>query len=272
MPNIVVFMVVKDVSKKQSLFEEVVAQASKISDCFYVVDHGSTDGTDRMIHMFADQHAFSVELIHEPHAAGNMDEMKGKHYRILGARAKSGSGRPFVLLLDWDEVMSDALIWEIAEQTLTEDVYLLNRQTFFLGKVIDRGTFLPLLFRPEWLEVWAFKKVHDLYRIHSKKVRKLINPVFHYSFENVREAIDKTRFYAEIEGKELFASRPNSYKCFIGFQLLWKAGLYFVHSLIKYRNFLHVEGWAYASWIFSSYLMQYMYYLEASNTSKTPKN
>ena len=83
MLDITLFMVVRNVSSKERLFRRVVETAARVSSSWYIVDHGSTDGTDAVIADLCRTHDIPCEYVHEPHDAGTMDEMKGKHYRIL---------------------------------------------------------------------------------------------------------------------------------------------------------------------------------------------
>ena len=117
--------------------------------------------------------------------------------------------RQHVLILDWDEVVDDLLADEIARLDGSMDAYLINRHTYLLGEPIDRNAFLPLLFEVRGVEVGAFKKFHDLYRVRSQRVVKLNGILHHYSWESVEDMFRKNLYYARNEGSDLYEQEQN---------------------------------------------------------------
>jgi hypothetical protein len=53
----------------------------------------------------------------------------------------------YIFLLDWDEVISEDLATEILGLDLTKSLYMIDRQTYFLGEIVSHNDRLPLLFR-----------------------------------------------------------------------------------------------------------------------------
>lgn len=56
-------MVLRNVESKKRLFYEVFKQASKISKDFFVVNHGSTDGTEEIIQELSIKNNTNTQLI-----------------------------------------------------------------------------------------------------------------------------------------------------------------------------------------------------------------
>jgi hypothetical protein len=100
-----------------------------------------------------------------------MDDMKAKYYKALYEKYKNT--RQFIFILDWDEVISDGLASEINKLDMNNDVYLINRHTYLISRAMDSASYLPLLFESKSVEINTFAKFHDLYRIRSKKIKKI---------------------------------------------------------------------------------------------------
>lgn len=260
-------MVVRNTLKKADLLENVVRQAAKISNAFYVVNHGSVDETETFFHELSQKYSFHLEFANEPFE-GTMDEMKGKHYQVLKNRKQAGNGREYIFILDWDEVLSDELVTELQNLNLQADVYKIERNTFFLGKVIDKWVFLPLLFKPEALEVGAFQALHDLYRIKSTSVQKLRNVIWHYSFGSFDDYLAKVSFYGKIEAQEMFKNNPNITLQSVFFKMLFGWIPMFGYTLIIPKNYKHKEGWIYVFCSVVMHFAKHVYwfeYLQANN-------
>jgi hypothetical protein len=261
-------MVIRNVSPKEELFQEVLTQAKKVSKKFYVVDHGSDDNTKDIVRRNIPKW-YTLDYVKEDYT-WTMDEMKWKHSEILmGIQEKVGDFS-HIFILDWDEVISDSLIEEINNSNLDElDIFYLKRHTFFLDKIISWDEFLPLLYRPSFLHIWPHEKLHSLYRVAEDRWRHKYSKweILHYSFKDIEELIRKTSFYAKIEWYSLYESNPRKNKYIIGVRLLWKSMMNFIYSLFVRGNILHFEWIIYSFWILSSYNIQYMYYNERGNFS-----
>jgi len=257
--SLCIYMVIRNASAKQALFEKVVSQAAKISHQFYIVNHGSDDNTSDILTNLEKKLQLKLEVANEPFE-GTMDDMKAKHYKIL--KEKYGKERNFIFILDWDEVITDSLAEEINQLKWEKDVYLINRHTYFIKHPIDKNAFLPLLFETNSVEVNTFAKFHDLYRIHSQNTQKLSGILEHYSFDGVKDAMNKNIFYAQGEAQDLFEKEPHLSGFSVFFRFLFEAAAYFAYTLFYHANFLHTEGWLYSFNWCAYKLDKYLFYLE----------
>lgn len=257
--KICIYMVVRNAMARSELFERVIEKASKITKEFFIVDHGSADDSVQYISDLWRKFQIHIDIQQEKYL-GTMDEMKWKYYHIL--REKYKGAWKYIFILDWDEVCSDALIKEINSLDFTNDVYLINRHTFLLTSPIDRNSFLPLLFEVSSVEVGAFQEFHDLYRIKSKKIKKLRSILLHYSYENIQSFFQKNLFYAAWEAKALFKCNPNFSTFLISLRCLWEWLQYFIYTLVYHYNFLTFDGWFYSFNWFVYKFYKYLFYRE----------
>ena len=118
---------------------------------------------------------------------------------------------------------------------------MLDRQTFYLGKIISYNDRLPLLFRHGAVKVGAFKAVHDLYRVQTQDIKYLNSPLLHYSFRDVNDLIKKTSFYTKIQAAEEFSkdSSLSGYK--IIFRIFFNWIPLFIYTLMVKRNYRTIE-------------------------------
>ncbi len=258
-PEIIIYMVVRNVSQKLKLFTEVLHQARKISPHFYIVNHGSSDDTIDIINDFSDKNELNLELVNESFT-GTMDDMKGKHYQVL--KNKYGNEKKFIFILDWDEVLDDWLIEEIKMLDFSHDVYMINRHTYLISKSIDQNSYLPLLFEINSVEIAPFEKFHKLYNILSDNTKKLDWVLHHYSYENIQELLNKNIFYGKNEAIDLYEKNKNISNTLIFFKFIMEWSTYFVYTLFYHFNFLNLEWWLYSlNWYVYKYY-KYLFYLE----------
>ncbi len=171
--------------------ERCIRSVLSISDEVIVVDSGSTDRT--------------LQIARSLGARVVVREWEGyvkqKNYAVSLARGE------WVLSLDADEELTRELAREI-ERTLSKpayDCYLLNRQTYFLGKFLEHGWF------PEWrLRLFRRGKGvfvdegHDVCRCDGSvgKIKKGV--MHHYSFESLEEHFAKNIRYARMVSELLY--------------------------------------------------------------------
>lgn len=260
--KIIIYMVVKNVFKKLELFTNVVTQSSKISKDFFIVNHWSDDNTINLINSLSSSLKLNVELINEKFI-WTMDDMKWKYYKIL--KEKYSKNRNFIFILDWDEVLDNKLIDQINWLDFTNDVYMINRHTYLIKNPIDRNAYLPLLFETNSVEIAPFEKFHKLYQINSKNIKKLDWILHHYSYESIKDLINKNIYYSKNEAIDLFEKNKSINNLMIFIKFLFEWTLYFLYTLFYHFNFLTLEWWLYSiNWYIYKFY-KYLFYLELKN-------
>lgn len=257
--KIIIYMVVKNVSKKLELFTNVVKQASKISKDFFIINHWSDDNSIQIINNIKNSLNLNLELINEDFV-WTMDDMKWKYYKVL--KEKYIKEKTFIFILDWDEILDDKLIDEINLLDFKNDVYMININTYLIKKVIDRNHFQPRFFEINSVEVSSFSKFHNLFNIKSKNIQKLNWVLHHYSYRTIQDLINKNIFYAKWEAQELFEKDRsiNNFAIFLKFLFEWT--LYFLYTLIYHFNFFTWEWWFYSFNWYVYKFYKYLFYLE----------
>lgn len=255
-------MVVKNISKKIELFTNVVTQASKISKDFFIVNHWSDDNTINLINSLSSDLKLNLELINEEFI-WTMDDMKWKYYKVL--KEKYWKNRNFIFILDWDEVLDNKLIDQINWLDFTNDVYMINRHTYLIKNPIDRNAYLPLLFETNSVEIAPFEKFHKLYQINSKNIKKLDWILHHYSYESIKDLINKNIYYSKNEAIDLFEKNKSINNLMIFIKFLFEWTLYFLYTLFYHFNFLTLEWWLYSINWYVYKFYKYLFYLELKN-------
>jgi hypothetical protein len=255
-------MVVKNPHLKKDLFLDVVDKSREVCDQLYIVNHQSDALSDNCfkeaIQIYEDSYSYIEDV-----NIGTMDEVKGYHYSEI-EKLFQNTGT-FILMLDWDEVLSPELIREInniKKSESTHDIYKIPRTTFCLDSVIDAGTYLPILFRISKVRVGAFKKVHDLYRIESDDVVVMKSPLLHYSYANISELFSKHNYYAQAEAQDLYSSTPDISSGLVILRMISEACIFFIYTLLRYNNYTNRVGWLYCLSYFSYKLQKYFFYTE----------
>jgi len=260
--KIIIYMVVKNVSKKLELFTNVVTQASKVSKDFFIVNHWSDDNTINIINSLSLDLKLNLELINEEFI-WTMDDMKWKYYKVL--KDKYWKNRNFIFILDWDEVLDDKLIDEINNLDYKNDVYLINRHTYLIKNTIDRNAYLPLLFETNSVEIASFEKFHKLYQINSKNIKKLNWILHHYSYDSIQDLVNKNIYYSKNEAKALYELNKNISNILVFLKFLFEWTIYFIYTLFYHFNFLTLEGWLYSINWYVYKFYKYLFYLELKN-------
>lgn len=260
--EIIIYMVVRNVSKRFELFTKVINQASKISKNFFIVNHWSDDNTIDLINSLLINLKLNLNLINEEFI-WTMDDMKWKYYNVL--KESYSNQRKFIFILDYDEVLDDKLIEEIKSLDFKKDIYMINRHTYLIKYPIDKNSFLPLLFEINSVEIAPFYIFHKLYKIKSKNIKKLKWILHHYSYETMDDLFNKNKFYAKWEAQVLFNKNKNinNYIIFVRFLFEWT--LYFLYTLFYHFNFLHLEWWFYSINLITYKVYKYLFYIELKN-------
>ena len=165
-----------------------------IADEVVVVDSFSTDDTPKICR------EKGGKLIQHPF------ESYGKQKHFACQQAKY----PYILSLDADEVVSDALMKSIlaAKKEGKYDGYTFNRLTFYCGRPIRHGGWYPdrrLRLFNSHKGGWNHNRIHE--KIEMKQgttVGHLKGDLLHYSFNSIQAHVRKVASYSTIEAKEAY--------------------------------------------------------------------
>ncbi len=261
-PEIICYMVVRNPHLKRELFLQSVKKSSELCDFLYIVNHASDRDAESVFSEALWFFEFS-SLQKESDGGITMDEVKWKWF--LEIKKQFWDTGKYLLILDWDEILSDELIQEIKNTLLsqnTAEVFYIPRTTFCLDTVIDRGTMLPLLSKIWSVSIGAFQKVHDLYRVHSAHAFYFTSPLLHYSFSDISELFSKHSYYARAEAINLYTNKPNITSFWVFIRAFWEGFIYASYTLLKYKNYTNRVGWLYCGSYFSYKFQKYFFYTE----------
>jgi glycosyltransferase involved in cell wall biosynthesis len=197
-------------------------------DEIVVVDSFSTDRTVEIVRQYTDR------IIQRPWAG----------YREQKAFAHSQATKDWVLLVDSDERVTPELRDEI-QQTLTHDSsacagFAVPRLVFYLGRWWWRGGWYPdynvRLFRRD-RATWGGSDPHEKILVDGP-VRRLRYPLYHFSYRNIEDHIERINRFTSISSQEL---RKNE-KHWRLIDALLRPGFRFFRSYILKRGFM--EGFA----------------------------
>ncbi|PJZ68741.1 glycosyl transferase [Leptospira perolatii] len=160
-----------------------------------VLDSGSTDRTKEL----AEKLGALVEYRKFD------DYVAQKNYVVSLARNN------WILTIDADEEVSPKLAEEIYEyfggREPEEDGFLIPRLTMYMGRWIRHGGWYPnykvRLFRKEKGK-FEGGKVHESVTLTGKG-KKLENPLFHYSYQNLSDHLNFINRYSDLSAQEKFA-------------------------------------------------------------------
>src|SRR5918992_3526922 len=165
-------------------------------------------------------------------------------YRDQKAYAHSQATRDWVLLVDADERVTPALREEILDALAQDNGqyagYSVPRLVNYLGRWWWRGGWYPdydiRLFRNDRAS-WGGSDPHEKILVDGK-VRRLRNPLHHYSYRNIEDHIRRINRFTSISSQEL---KREGGRCRIADALLRPAGRFFRSYILK-RGFM--EGFA----------------------------
>ena len=171
--------------------KEVLEQATKLSDDIVVVDSGSIDRTKEICKEFQVQ-------FYEQEWQGY-----GKQKNYANTKAKTD----WILSLDADEVLSQALIEEIQNLELEENkAYNIPFRNIYCNQEIRFGRWKNehhvRLFNRKEVQ-WDENAVHEGLILMNQKKEHLKNPIYHYSMDSKAEHIAKALHYAKMGAQKL---------------------------------------------------------------------
>jgi len=148
----------------------------------------------------------------------------------------------WVLFVDADEVVSDALAYEISNAIGIKDRNLKNfngfyikRSDFIWGRMLkygETGNMQLLRLGRKGSGIWD-SKTHEKWEVEGL-IGKLINPILHFPHQTLGEFLKEINFYTDIRAKEL---RDKNAKTFFWSILLYPLGKFVVNYIFK-RGFM----------------------------------
>lgn len=171
-------------------------ESLKWCDEVIVIDDSSSDRTVQFAKSFKTE-IFSHSLQGNFSAQRNFGISKAKN--------------EWILFVDADEIISDALAFEISNAILFKDPNLNECNGFYLkridsmwGKQLrygEPGSIKLLRLAKKGFGFWE-GMTHEKWKINGP-VGSLINPIFHFPHRNLEEFIKEIDFYTDIRTKEL---------------------------------------------------------------------
>lgn len=148
----------------------------------------------------------------------------------------------WVLFVDSDEIISDALAYEISNAIQLKDQNLngfngfyIKRSDFMWGKQLkygETGSIKLLRLGKKGFGVWG-GMAHEKWEIEGN-IGQLINPLLHFPHKNVSEFLKDINFYTDIRAKELKSKKIKS--SFLSI-LLYPLGKFLLNYFIR-RGFM----------------------------------
>ena len=206
--------------------EDNIARCLKslsFADEIIVIDSGSTDKTEKIIHKFK-----NIRLLKRKFD----NYVNQKNFGIKKA------SHDWVLALDADETVPPELASELVSVLSTPifDAYEIPRITRYMNKWIRHGGWYPDF------QTRLFKKKEGLFTgilVHEKvktngTLGKLRNPLRHYSYKNIADHINFINKYSDLTAKEKQLQGKSSGVLLAFFEGVWK----FFSMYILKRGFL----------------------------------
>lgn len=148
----------------------------------------------------------------------------------------------WILFVDGDETVSDALAYEIANAIQLKDQNLRNfdgfyirRSDFIWGKQLkygETGNIMLLRLAKKGPGLWE-GKTHERWKINGR-VGKLVNPLLHFPHKTLEEFLKKINFYTDIRAEEL---KSKNVKAFFWSILAYPLGKFLSNFLLR-RGFM----------------------------------
>lgn len=172
-------------------------------DEILVIDDNSTDDTIKILNGLATK---KIKII--PHDLSN-NFSQARNFGLQKAKNE------WVLFVDSDEVISDALAYEISNvvHTAGQDMgnfngFYIKRQDIMWGKMLkhgETGNIRLLRLARKNTGKWV-GMVHEEWKINGK-VGMLMNPIIHYPHPTIADFLKKINFYSTLRADELYLKK-----------------------------------------------------------------
>lgn len=176
--------------------ERCLESADGLADEIVVLDSDSTDGTRDICRQYGAE-------IRDHDFTG---------FAALRRALLDAASNDWVLLLDADEALSDELVAELETALAKDDdcvAYYLPKTVRMFGSWVRIGQMpQPWLGRRDALEITE-EYVHEQPQVQPEyegRTRTCSNPIYHYSFENVSDYLEKTDQYTSLEALDVIES------------------------------------------------------------------
>lgn len=206
---------------------EKCIQSVKWCDEIIVVDDNSSDKTIEIAKKYK-------TTIHQRSLSNNFSAQR--NFGLSKAKNE------WVLFIDSDEIVSDALAYEISNAIILKDQNLRNfngfyikRSDFMWGKQLRYGEIgnIKLLRLGKKDSGFWEGKTHEKWKIEGL-IGGLSNPLLHYPHTTLEEFLKEINFYTDIRANEL---KNKKNKVFFWSILLYPLGKFIFNYIIK-RGFL----------------------------------
>lgn len=238
--------------------EKIIGQTlSKLWWCdeIIIVDSGSTDRTVAICK------EYGCSVFHRAFAGFGAQ----KNYGV------SKASHDWILCIDADEVLSDALIDEIQLELSEEEIkyaaFRIPLNLVFVNKVFKYGkesdaTALRLFNKT--MGYWDNAVVHETLEVKGRS-KTLKHKIFHYSYQDYNQFINKINLYSSLGAKKLLEGKSGKSKLLV----LMAVPFNFFKYYILERNFLNgYKGLAWSAINTFYHFMKYLKWQELKNANK----
>lgn len=201
-----------------------LASVKPVADDVVVVDSFSTDATE---HIAKEHGARFIQHTFEGH-------IEQKNWAITQAKF------PWVLSLDADEALDEALARSIAEvkRSGKANGYSMNRLTNYCGTWIRHGGWYPDVKLRLWdgrKGQWGGTNPHDRYEMQpGARIEHLRGDLLHYSYRSISDHIKQVDYFTTIAAKAMYQQRRRAGLL----KLLLSPGVKFIGDYIFRLGFL----------------------------------
>ncbi len=205
--------------------ERCIRSAGSIADEVVVLDSFSTDRTASIVKGLG----------------GNFVQQTFSGYGAQKNAATALAANDYILFLDADEFLSEALCIEIAEEKnkgFPYDGYQMNRLNSYCGRWIRHGSWYPdkkirLVNRKK--AVWSLDIVHEsLLPVAGARIHHLQGDLLHYTYSNLEEHTERNNRYSTLSARLLYEKGKRTRMLRILFNPFWA----FVQSYLLRAGFM----------------------------------
>lgn len=173
---------------------DCIASVRPVADEILVADSGSNDGTQQIVRGIGGCRLVEGDFI---------------NYAQFKNWALPQASHPWVLIVDADERVSDALASEIRATLLDPpnelDGYWISFRCFFMGHRLDYAGWNTPAFRLVRRDRcrYAMRRVHEEMRVAARRAGRLNEPLLHHSFWTYDEYFQKYIRYTQLGAEEM---------------------------------------------------------------------